>query len=81
MVNHVELKIYTAEELVRKWGAHAWEDTPSLVVTIPFPGGVLVGAESQDRAQRVSFFLAPDDARIIGQRLIDAAGEADHAFP
>ncbi len=79
MVNQIVLKQQTREEFARQWTAQAWEKTPSLMVTVPYPGGVLFGAENHDRAQRVSFFLAPEDARTIGQRLINAATEADYA--
>lgn len=78
MVIRNELKIYTVDHVRREWGANVWEEPPSRVVVIPFPGGVLFGAAPRDTAQRVSFLLTSEDARIIGERLLNAATEADH---
>lgn len=81
MLNHIELKCYTPEDLAREWSGYTWQAPPSVMVTLPFPGGVLFGAKTSDPAQRVSFFLHPEDARIIGERLINAAMEAADATP
>ena len=75
MITQVKLKVYTCEEFQRRWSARAWKKTPSKIITLPFPGGVLFGAEERDSAQSVCFYLNPDDALIIGQKLINAARE------
>lgn len=75
----IVFKQYTPEELQRKWSKRAWKDTPAQIVAIPSPAGVLFGAEKRDTVQRVSFFLTPEDARIIGQKLLNAAWEAQNA--
>lgn len=70
---------YTLKDFARKWGKHAWKEMPAQIVAIPFPEGVLFGAERRYTAQRVSFFLSVEDARIIGERLLAAAREAENA--
>ena len=76
MTTYFASSVYTSGEFARRWSEHAWIDSPAVMIAFPFPGGVLFGAEGQDIAQRVSFFLNPDDAIAFGQRLIDAAKEA-----
>ena len=44
-----------------------------MIVVVPFPDGVLFGAEGSIGTERVSFFLDPEDALKVGQKLIDAA--------
>jgi hypothetical protein len=79
MQPQIVLKTSTPEELNRKWGKCAWEETPSHIVAFPFPGGVLFGAEQRHTAHRLSFFLSVEDARIVGWRLLNAAREAENA--
>ena len=79
MANCVELKVYTPDELKAKWGAGAWKWPPSAMIALPFPGGVLFGAEGQESAQQVSFFLDPNDAVSFGQALINAGKQAGAA--
>lgn len=76
---YIVMKSYIPKDLARKWGKHAWKETPAQIVAIPFPGGVLFGAEQRYTAQRVSFFLSAEDARIVGQKLLAAAREAENA--
>ncbi|SOC11033.1 hypothetical protein [Rhodobacter maris] len=76
---YIVMKQYTPKELARKWGKRAWRETPAQIVAIPFPEGVLFGAEQRYSAQRVSFFLSVEDARIIGEKLLAAAREAENA--
>ncbi|KJS40289.1 MAG: hypothetical protein VR71_23555 [Roseovarius sp. BRH_c41] len=78
MVTENKFKFYTSEQLAQEWSADAWKEPPSLMVTLPFPGGVLFGAKTNNDAQRVSFFLHPEDAQMIGERLLNAARESDH---
>ena len=73
MPSQVKLNVKTPKEIMRRWSARAWKNTPALAIAFPFPGGVLFGAEEWNSAKSISFFLDPDDALILGQMLIDAA--------
>lgn len=81
MATHIVWNFYTPNELARKWGKRAWKETPAEIVAIPFTGGVLFGAEQRNTAQRISFYLTREDARIIGAKLVAAAREAENETP
>ncbi len=71
---------YTPNALKERWGNYVWEHAPALILTIPFPGGVLFGAEGQGHTQRVGFYLEPGDARIVAAQFLKAANEAENDF-
>ena len=76
MPSQIKLNVSTPKEIFRRWSARAWKNAPALAIAIPFPGGVLFGAEEGDSSESVSFFLDPNDAQIIGQKLVNAAKQA-----
>lgn len=76
MASHVKLKVYSIGELRDTWSARAWKDTPSTVIALPFPKGVLFGAENRETGERASFFLSREDAFTFGMKLITGALEA-----
>ena len=69
---------YVPNALHERWDDHVWKWTPALIKTIPFPGGVLFGAEGREPTERVGFFLEPRDARIVAGQLMKAAEEAEN---
>lgn len=72
-------KFYTKNSHGERWEDHVWEWTPTLIVAVPFPSGVLIGAEGQGPTERVGFFLETHDARIVAGQLLKAAMEAENA--
>lgn len=75
--NYVVLKQISLESYWQQWHSDTWSEPPSKIVTVLFPGGVLVGFVSSDKTERQAFLLAPEDAKIIGQRLLAKAAESE----
>jgi hypothetical protein len=80
MPTWIVLKHYTPEEFAKKWSKHAWKECPAKIVTIPFRGGVLFGAEQRCSARRSSFLLSVEDTQVVGAQLLKAAKEAENGI-